>query len=545
MLAWPPIGECDTCDLAMPQIALTDERIERLLSLIGDSFRVRPNQDPVYVDVGGHLARVAAKQHQVIFGRRGSGKSCLLVHFHRQAPGRRVLSLYIDADEIKRLSYPDVLIRLLLTLTDRLPSPKRRLRDRVRRRPPAPIERQRRELRGLLDLASDTDVEEEAGKAADRGIGGGVSGGPVNLYGSRASNVTYRRVSKYSARKLDTLERRLQDYKRVLTDALAASEYDHATVILDDFYLISRSAQPDVVDYMHRLLRGTDFYLKIGTIRHRTSLIRYDDQTIGVELGHDLEEISLDRTFEDVDATEEYLTSMLASLGQQVGIEHPGDFISDDGLLHLTLASGGVPRDYLNTLVEAVPVARSLHQQRVTPRAVHRGASRLSYRTKLKSLTDDAAGDASSIERVLGDLVTFCLKEQRKTAFLISQGEVPTHQAEHEVVQQLMDLRLIHVIESDTSAASGRGGRYEAYTLDFPFFMEPRLRGISHVEFWKTDDQRRRRGVREAPTYELDRVGRAVASSEPAEVERVIDAIQADLGSEEDGEPEARPDQKQ
>lgn len=62
-----------------------------------------------------------------------------------------------------------------------------------------------------------------------------------------------------------------------------------------------------------------------------------------------------------------------------------------------------------------------------------------------------------------------------------------------------MNFKLIHVIEPDTSAASGRQGRFEAYTVDFALFMEPPLRGINHIEFWKTDAQRRRKGVREAP----------------------------------------------
>ena len=41
----------------------------------------------------------------------------------------------------------------------------------------------------------------------------------------------------------------------------------------------------------------------------------------------------------------------------------------------------------------------------------------------------------------------------------VSQSEVGSHEVEHEVIQQLMDFKLIHVIEPDTSAASGRTGR--------------------------------------------------------------------------------------
>lgn len=56
------------------RMELSDPRIDKLVGLIRDSFRVRPNQDPIYVDIGGNLERVRSKQHQLIFGRRGSGK---------------------------------------------------------------------------------------------------------------------------------------------------------------------------------------------------------------------------------------------------------------------------------------------------------------------------------------------------------------------------------------------------------------------------------------------------------------------------------------
>ncbi len=95
------------------------------------------------MDVSGNLPRVIAKQHQVIFGRRGSGKSCLLVHFHRTiAPQGKIRTTHVDADEIKRLGYPDILIRLLLTITEELPGRRRNWFQRRLRRPPTPLEAQ-------------------------------------------------------------------------------------------------------------------------------------------------------------------------------------------------------------------------------------------------------------------------------------------------------------------------------------------------------------------------------------------------------------------
>jgi hypothetical protein len=224
---------------------------------------------------------------------------------------------------------------------------------------------------------------------------------------------------------------------------------------------------------------------------------------------------------------------MLDSMAAKVGLN---DFcethFSDDGLLALTLASGGVPRDFLNIFVEAVSAARDTGAKRLTPKPIYKGAGRVSYRTKLVNLRSDVGTEATGLEMLFTDLTTYCLKEKRKTAFLVAQEDAAKYKDEHELIQQLMDFKLVHVIEPDTSAASGRPGRYEAYTLDFALFMEPRLRNIEHAEFWKIDDQRRRRGLREAPVYSLERARGVLAGRATRTVEEAISGIQADAGFE-------------
>ena len=97
---------------------LQSHEVKKLINLIKDSFRVRKNVRPIYVDVGDNLARLGAPQHQVIFGRRGSGKSCLLVEYLAGTPMDTVTPIYILADEFKRLAYPDILIRLLVEILE-------------------------------------------------------------------------------------------------------------------------------------------------------------------------------------------------------------------------------------------------------------------------------------------------------------------------------------------------------------------------------------------------------------------------------------------
>lgn len=283
--------------------------------------------------------------------------------------------------------------------------------------------------------------------------------------------------------------------------------------------MIKRPIQPDLIDYLHRLTRGLDVYLKIGTVRYRTSLHRYDEQTIGVEIGQDVESIDLDRTLEDFASTQSYLMSIIQKFGEHVGI---GDFVNQymnaECPRVLTEASGGVPRDCLTILVSAIQDARERSPETswITPRNIYRAAKRGFTETKLVSMRSDVGTDTTVLELLFQDLVNFCLAEKGKTAFLVAEDEIGTHEFEHDLIQQLMDLKLIHVIEANTSAASGRQGRFEAYALDAAVFMEPRRRNIEVVEFWRTDDQRRRVGIREAPVYPLDRLRDLITSQKTA-----------------------------
>ncbi len=502
---------------------LISQDVRTLQNLIRDSFRIRENQNPVYVDLGGNLQRFSSAQHQVLFGRRGSGKSCLQVHFLRQAESNGdPLAIYIGVDEIKRLGFPDVLIRILLGVFQRLPNAKGRCFGILK----TPQSKIVASLRELLDDPEHADVSKKDTRHTEGDLGLQPANGPaMKIKAQRGREVT----TTFKSKKLDHLERHLQDYKEALRGAIKG-KWPTVFVLVDDFYLIRKDLQPYVVDYLHRLFRGTDAYLKIGTIRHRTQLRVHEGQTIGVELEQDVEGISLDKTFESFEETNTYLHSMLLEMAR-VGNKNMdvAALFNADAPRALTLASGGVPRDFLNIFVDAVDMSvQAGKTDRLTPTFIYKAAAQHSYKSKLANIQEEAGYDAEALSRVYGDLVTFCLKEKKKTAFLVSIDDSRQHPEQHELLQQLMDFKLIHVISQNTSAASGRQGRYVAYTLDFSIFMEPRRRGIEIVEFWKVDEQRRPIGVRESPDYALGRAAAAVANAGLAPVEEIVESVEVE-----------------
>jgi hypothetical protein len=501
---------------------LDDKKVNDLKNLIKDSFRIRPNHTPKYIDVDGHLERLGSKQHQIIFGRRGSGKSCLLVHYKNEiSKNKKIISIYVSTDDIKRLGYPDVLIRLLLQIMESIQSSKPKWRKFFFRK--TELQKHIKDLRNLLSQAETRKVQKEIKKETKFGASGTHSG--LGLSADQSNSVGT--LSEFEENKLDTLERYLADYKTALEYEIKKSKYNACFILIDDFYLIKRSRQPDVLDYLHRLVRGTEYYLKIATVRHRTDLMRNEEQTIGIELTQDVEEINLDRTLEDLSSPSEFLGRILIFMAENVGIKNiKENLFNHNAFEQLVIASGGVPRDFLTIFVNAIDNAISKgNTNHLTATNIWKAASSFSYRSKLISLRDDVKTESDELESVFRDLMRFCIREKKRTCFLISQDEAQTKPKIHEMILQLMDFKLIHVIEPDTSAASGRKGRFEAYTLDFSLFMEPRKRGIEIVEFWKFDDGGRRVGVRESPTYPLARAENSIKIKDNETTEDFIGRI--------------------
>ena len=92
----------------------TKEQLEKLRLAINENLRVqRGGADPVpYIDVGSVLSDVRARQNHAIFARRGCGKT-LLLHHSSRALDPSIKTVYLNCEDFKRHSFPNVLIEIL------------------------------------------------------------------------------------------------------------------------------------------------------------------------------------------------------------------------------------------------------------------------------------------------------------------------------------------------------------------------------------------------------------------------------------------------
>jgi hypothetical protein len=77
-------------------------------------------------------------------------------------------------------------------------------------------------------------------------------------------------LDKLRRSKANYLHRKILEYQRLLARVVNLAGED-GLLILDDLYYIRRSDQPLIIDYFHRLTKNQRMWLKVGTIRHRST----------------------------------------------------------------------------------------------------------------------------------------------------------------------------------------------------------------------------------------------------------------------------------
>ena len=95
--------------------ALYSPEADKLLVLCEEVMRATPESAKRFIEPApGVLARAKSKQHNIIFGRRGSGKSSLLRKLAADFTIDRRPLAFVDMETFKGHSYPDVLISVLI-----------------------------------------------------------------------------------------------------------------------------------------------------------------------------------------------------------------------------------------------------------------------------------------------------------------------------------------------------------------------------------------------------------------------------------------------
>jgi Cdc6-like AAA superfamily ATPase len=501
--------------------ALDNARTDRFVVALEEAARATGPTSTRFIEPApGTLARALSNRNHLVFGRRGSGKTSVLQKARAEMLGQRRPNAYIDMEKFKGHTYPDVLISVLIETFENIrgwlsegavaPATKKSFWQRIvpSRKPLEKTEASRladdldtyvKELDSLLHSYDHAELQllsraEQVGEESGR-IEAGLQQGPARLGSSAAEldrTTTLDEIRETLRRsKIDFLHRKIISYQKTLRSVVTLAG-ENGFILLDDLYHIRRVNQADVLDYFHRLFKGTGLWLKAGTIRHRSTWYRHGDPSIGVKLGDDVEEIDLDLTLEKYQTAKKFLFQVVSSVAEECEIDIPR-IVNDGARDRLVLASGGVARDFLGVLRKSLAIAREQGADKVGTEHVNQAAGEYESTKRDEFRIDVFDEGQKELEDEFDRMRKFCLEERKKNCLLV---EKDLDDPVYEHIKELVDLRLVHSIASRITVRHRPGRIYEAYMIDISQYTgERKRRNLDMVEFWKKDGAEKLRGA--------------------------------------------------
>lgn len=443
-----------------------------------------------FVDTGSVFASLMTPSNQIIYGRRGTGKTHAIRYLGRKVHDDGQVSVYLSLDHIGSTAGiyadpgSDLAIRATRFLVDVIAALHEGLFEYFVQLDDIPAE-VLTASDALADAITQVRVEgpvtveradsSETTTAAQAGATITLTKDPgVTVTGSTSDGRSQRVASTVTASG-PALHRvhlgEAQGALRRLVDALPCAR---VWFLLDEWSSIPLDLQPYLADMIRRaVLNVPKVTVKIAAIEYR-SLFRVTDQagtSVGAEVGADIfADLNLDDYMvfnSSADRSAEFFNQLIhrhasAVLGTEISLQEFNStaFTEVRAIRELARAAEGVPRDAINIASKAA--------QRVY------GQSRSIGVPEVRSAADDwFQQDKSSstngnlaAQELLAKIRDEVIGHRQARAFLLRQDQV-----RDPLIQQLIDSRVLHLIKRGYSAQDEAGVRYDVLQIDYGCYV--------------------------------------------------------------------------
>ncbi len=409
-----------------------DPRVTTLIELLNARSRTSEAQPSLrYVQDASERLRIAVQpRHHLIFGRRGVGKTALMLETRRRTDAQGNASVWINVHTIGSQGSERAFLSLLNQVCS-LPE----MHFRSRHAKPQSVH-------DAAELAVSVNEQLNARQLSE----------------TRLAQAVIR------AQKLLAL--------------FCTEIQGDLFIFLDDVHQLRSAHVPRFLDRVHAITRDNPVWLKVAGVKHQTRWYSANPP-IGLQIGHDATEINLDITLEEPTKAKTFLENVLDGYVATAGLTSHRGFLAAAAIDRLVLASGGVPRDFLTLCASSVEIARQRQKARQTGVQDVNTAAGLATKSKLQELEEDATaaqGSAAALMQALQDVRAFLLDEKKITFLRVDLHDKERHPEEYALIQGLMDLRMLHIISSSLSDRDRAGRRSEVYMLDLSQYSGRRLK---------------------------------------------------------------------
>jgi hypothetical protein len=450
-----------------------------------------------FVDTGMLQAMLGSRDHQVIYGRRGTGKTHALLYLFETKRKANELPIFVDMRTIGSSIglFADESIPLAERATRLLRDTLTAIHSSLYELATAPGETLNLgvvgpQLDAFIEASTETQVlgttvvesqENYSGKSTS-GFSTSASLSPKSASAS-ASISDERELSRFCDNKWQESGQSVHRVRfgaigQTLGAIVASAAPRRIWLLLDEWSAVPTDLQPYLADMIRRCLLPTaGVTVKIAAIEQRTNfkLPGYQGEYTGFELGADLAaDLNLDdfMVFDNnASRATEFFRSLIFKHYNSVQPEAEGApaygnerdfaaavFTQRTAVEELVRAAEGVPRDAIYVL--------SLSAQKAVSSPIAVAHVRSAAKTWYQRDKESAVSANTQAATLLRWIVDEVIAHRRARAFLVESG------ARDSLVDSLFDSRVLHLLKRNISAQDEPGVRYDAYKIDYGCYVD-------------------------------------------------------------------------
>lgn len=485
-----------------------------------------------FVD-SGIAAALETVDHQVLYGRRGTGKTHALRYLEAQVTGAGDVAVYLD---LRTVGSPEGLFmagsvpvveragRLLVDLLAQFHEAvlAAALDDDALLADSLFVQHLDALLAAISavtitgEVATETEQETTAGHKDS--LEGQLTVGPapqVSLTGGGETTSDRRQLVRRSHKGMAQRSLNFADIARALRTLGTSLASTRVWLLLDEWSAIPTDLQPYLAEFLTRcVLPLPRFTVKIATIEQQTSFRTSTTAgpPVGFELGADIAaNLNLDDVMvyeQDPARSREFFAGLFhrhltaaADAGPSLGLRTPEElvrvgFTDPRAFDELVMAAEGVPRDAINIAAKAAFRAGT---QRISVANVRTAARAWFQEDKEAALAhrEQAVG-------LLHWIIDQVIRERRARAFLVAQ-----HDSHAPLLQALFDARVLHLYRRGYSGQDTPGTRYDVWIIDYGAYVDLISTRHAPLGLLPTGDDDTA-GHAQVPTLDLRAIRRAI-----------------------------------
>ena len=448
-----------------------------------------------FVDVGPLFTLLSNKDHQILFGRRGTGKTHALLYLAEMVSKQNGLSVYLDMRITGSTGgiYSDSSLPLTQRATRLLSDALAAIHDNiyeyaVDHDDEVDLSRIGRALDELAAAITEVEVvgtvereeidEVRIDHSRSTGAEASASSSGVGMRLHNQSNETEKigastRISRTGKQHYRVHFGRVG---KALEKIFEEMPHERIWLILDEWSVVPIELQPFLADLIRRSvfpIRG--YTVKIGAVEQRTNIYVLRDKGgyTGIEPGADASaDLNLDdfMVFDnDADRATDFFKELIFrhyrttdGVDLKEGPSSADELISSsftqiNTFQEFVRASEGVPRDAINIL--------ALAAQRKLDAKISMDHTRTAASAWYQRQKEDAVSSNDEALALLHWITDEVIGERRARAFLLRSN------TRHPLIDALFDARVLHLLKRNVSAHDEPGVRYDVYKLDYGCYV--------------------------------------------------------------------------